>query len=356
MASVTIADVARLAGVSKTTVSRVVNGKAEVDELTAARVRRVVAETGYSPSARAVGLARGRTKTVGMLVPSLTWPWMAEVLQGAVDVLEVSGYGLLLYTMTRGEESLAQFAAQVSSNSFDGLLVIEPPSTIDYITGLHTAGLPVVLIDDRGSHPELPSVATTNEEGAVQAVEHLIGLGRRRLAMVSGPAVYGCTRERDAGFLGCASQHGLTVAEALVVEADFTEEGGYLAARVLLDSGEAFDGVFAHNDLMAVGVLRALREDGRGVPNEVAVIGFDDIPMAAHTEPPLTTIRQPSREMAATAARALLDRLAGGPEPGRIVLPTSLVCRRSAPEHVVAVPAPSVRAARRSPKSVQTGS
>ncbi len=331
----TIADVAQLAGVSKTTVSRVLNAKPDVDEVTAARVRRVVAETGYFPSARAVGLARGRTKTVGMLVPSLTWPWMADVLQGAVDALEVSGYGLLLYTMTRGEESLAQFAAQVSANSFDGLLVIEPPSTIDYITGLHAAGLPVVLIDDRGSHPEFPSVATTNRDGGVQAANHLLGLGCRRLAVVSGPSVYGCTQERDAGFLGSASEHGVDVADALMVEADFTEEGGFRATQGLLHSGQPFDGVFAHNDLMAVGVLRALRDAAQIVPDDVAVIGFDDIPMAAHTEPPLTTIRQPSREMAATAARGLLSRLEGGSEQGRVVLPTSLVIRRSAPEHAV---------------------
>src|SRR5215475_15214701 len=177
---ITIADVAARAKVSKTTVSRVLNGKGELDESTAARVRAVIEELGYVPSSRAVGLARGRTRVVGMLVPSLTWPWIAEVLQGAVDVLESESYGLLLFTCNRGEESMRQFATQVSAKSFDGLLVIEPENTIDYITDLHRRGLPVVLIDDRDYRPQFPSVATTNSDGAASAARHLLALGRHR--------------------------------------------------------------------------------------------------------------------------------------------------------------------------------
>ena len=157
---ITIADVAARAKVSKTTVSRVLNGKGELDESTAARVRKVIEELGYVPSSRAVGLARGRTRVVGMLVPSLTWPWIGEVLQGAVDVLETERYGLLLFTCNRGEESMRQFGAQVSAKSFDGLLVIEPEGTLDYIATLHARGLPVVLIDDRDIQPaQIPAWA-----------------------------------------------------------------------------------------------------------------------------------------------------------------------------------------------------
>src|SRR3954452_590241 len=181
---ITIADVAARAKVSKTTVSRVLNGKGELDESTAARVRKVIEELGYVPSARAVGLARGRTRVVGMLVPALTWPWMGEVLQGVVDVLETEGYGLLLFTCNRGEESMRQFASQVSASSFDGLLVIEPEGTMDYIEELHTRGLPVVLIDDRGHQPLFPSVATTNRNGAEDAAQHLFDQGRRNPVVV----------------------------------------------------------------------------------------------------------------------------------------------------------------------------
>jgi LacI family transcriptional regulator, galactose operon repressor len=332
---VTIAEVARRARVSKTTVSRVLNNKDDVDAATAIRVREVIAATGYTPSARAVGLARGRAETVGMLVPGLTWPWMGDVLQGVSDVLEARGYGLLLSTMNRGADSLAQFARHVSANAFDGLLVVEPPDTLSYVASLHESGLPVVMIDDRGHHPEFPSVATSNAEGAADAARHLLDIGRSRLAMISGPSQFGCTRDRTSGFRARLSDSGVRFDKRLLVEGDFTREGGHLAIRHLLDSGVAFDGVFTHNDLTAVGVLDGLRLAGRSVPDDVAVVGFDDISIAAHTQPALTTVRQPSREMGEAAAKLLLSRLSGEDLPeGPVVVPTSLVVRESAPARV----------------------
>jgi len=326
---VTIAEVAKRARVSKTTVSRVLNNKGDVDAETAIRVREVIAATGYTPSAGAVGLARGRTQTVGMLVPGLTWPWMGDVLQGVSDVLEARGYGLLLHTVNRGEDSLTQFARHVSANAFDGLLLVEPPDTLSYITSLHESGLPVVMIDDRGHHPGFPSVATSNHAGAAAAASHLTALGRTRLAMISGPVEFGCTRDRTAGFRTGA---GPAFSPDLVTEGDFTRGGGQAAIEELLARGLPFDGVFAHNDLMAVGVLDGLRAAGRAVPDEVAVIGFDDISIASHTQPALTTVRQPSREMGEAAAAMLLAHLAGGALPTEpLVVPTSLVVRESAP-------------------------
>ncbi|MFL6140309.1 MAG: LacI family DNA-binding transcriptional regulator [Labedaea sp.] len=329
---VTIAEVARRARVSKTTVSRVLNNKGDVDAATAIRVREVIAATGYAPSARAVGLARGRTQTVGMLVPSLTWPWIGDVLQGVADVLEAQGYGLLLNTVNRGADSLTQFARHVSANAFDGLLLIEPPEAMGYITTLHESGLPMVMIDDRGYHPGFPSVATSNREGARDAAAHLLAAGRTRLAMISGPTEFGCTRDRIAGFRVGLADAGVAFDERLLVEGDFTRQGGLAAIRQLLGSGVAFDGLFAHNDLTAVGVLDGLREIGRAVPGDVAIVGFDDIPVAAHVQPPLTTVRQPSREMGEAAAAMLLSHLAGDPLPDApLIVPTSLVIRDSAP-------------------------
>ncbi len=329
---VTIAEVARRARVSKTTVSRVLNNKGDVDASTAIRVREVIAATGYTPSAGAVGLARGRTQTVGMLVPGLTWPWMGDVLQGVADVLEARGYGLLLNTMNRGADSLTQFARHVSANAFDGLLLVEPPDTLSYITSLHESGLPVVMIDDRGHHPGFPSVATSNREGAADAAAHLVASGRRRIAMVTGPAAFGCTRDRTAGLREGLAGAGVAFDERLLVEGDFTRGGGQAAIEDLLASGARFDAVFAHNDLMAVGVLDGLQSAGRAVPGDVAVIGFDDISVAAHTRPALTTVRQPSREMGEAAATMLLDNLNGATLPATPqVVPTSLVIRDSAP-------------------------
>ncbi|MEH0843523.1 LacI family DNA-binding transcriptional regulator [Micromonospora sp. CPCC 205711] len=327
---ITIADVAARAGVSKTTVSRVLNGRGELDGATAARVRAVITELGYVPSARAVGLARGRTRVVGMLVPSLTWPWVGEVLQGAADVVETEGYGLLLSTCDRGDESMRRFASQVSAKSFDGLLVVEPEGTLDYLTTLHRRGLPVILIDDRGHQPGFPSVRTTNADGARAAATHLLALGRRRPLVVTGLRRFGCTRDRLAGFADGYADAGLPIDPDLVVEGDFTVECGRAAVQRLLAAGVPFDAVFAHNDLSAAGALHALRDAGREVPADVAVVGFDDLPLARHTHPPLTSVRQPLREMGAAAARALIAHFDGTPLPDHpTVIPTSFTVRGS---------------------------
>ncbi|MGQ4512561.1 substrate-binding domain-containing protein [Streptomyces sp. DW26H14] len=322
---VTIADVAREAGVSKTTVSRVINTRSEVDRATAARVRSVIGRLGYVPSSGAVGLARGTSRTLGMLVPSLTWSWIAEVLQGVVDTVEAAGYGLLLYTCNRGTESVERFASQVSARAFDGLLVVEPENTLDTIAAMHRGGLPVVLIDDRGRHPAFPSVVTTNHEGAAGAARHLRAGGRRWPLVITGPGHFPCVQDRLRGFASVLPEH-------IVAPGDFTERAGRDAVERHLAAGTPFDSVFAHNDLSAAGALRALRAAGRTVPDDVAVIGFDDLPMARHTEPPLTTVRQPAGLLGETAARMLLGHLGGVRAPDEpVVLPTDLVVRRSAP-------------------------
>jgi LacI family transcriptional regulator len=327
---ITIADVAARAGVSKTTVSRVLNGRGELDQETAARVRRVIEHLGYVPSARAVGLARGRTCIVGMLVPSLTWPWMGEVLQGVVDVVESAGYGLLLFTCNQGEESIRQFASQVSAQSFEGLLVIEPEGTLDYIADLHRGGLPVVLIDDRGHQRPFPSVATTNRSGGEAAARHLLELGRRRPLVITGIEAFGCTQQRLAGFAETYAAAGLPLEPQLVVEGDFTFDLGRTVVKGRIEAGIEFDAVFAHNDLSAGGAMKAIREAGRTVPDDVAVVGFDDIPYAAHTEPPLTTVHQPMREMGEAAARMLMSYFEGVPLPAAPnVIPTTLITRAS---------------------------
>ena len=327
---ITIADVAARAGVSKTTVSRVLNAKADLDERTAARVRKVIDELGYVPSSGAVGLARGRTRIVGVLVPSLTWPWMGDVLQGVVDAVEAKSYGLLLFTCNRGDESMRQFATQVSAKSFDGLLVIEPEGTLEYIAGLHAKGLPVVMIDDRGHQPMFPSVATTNRLGAEAAARHLLAMGRRHPAVVHGPERFGCTTERLDGFGQVYAEAGIPIPADRVVDGDFTFEAGRLAVKGLIDTGIGFDAVFAHNDLSAAGAIQALRDHGTAIPADVAVVGYDDIPLAAHTEPALTTVHQPLREMGGAAARMLLSYFEGTPAPEtRQVIPTTLVVRGS---------------------------
>ncbi|WP_103528834.1 LacI family DNA-binding transcriptional regulator [Streptomyces sp. SM12] len=329
---VTIADVARTAAVSKTTVSRVLNGKGEVDSTTAERVRGVIAELGYVPSSRAVSLARGNSRTLAILVPSLGWPWISQILQGVSDTVEAAGYGLLLFTCNRGEQSIAQFTSQVTARAFDGLLAIVPGDTLPILEHLHAQGLPAVVIDDQGQRPALPSVATTNVAGGAAAAHHLLDTGRLNPLVVAGPPQFGCVQDRLAGFRSVLRERGLPRPGALVVGSEFTVPSGQRAVERALAEGRRFDSVFALNDQTAVGALTALRAAGRSVPEDVAVIGFDDVPMASVADPQLTTVRQPIHRMGETAARMLLRHLDGTPlRPEPVVLPTELVVRASAP-------------------------
>ncbi len=320
-----------MAQVSKATVSRVLNNKPDVDPGTASRVREAIETLGYVPSTRAVALARGQAFCIGLLVPTLTWPLMLDVLRGVAEGVEMSGYGLMLYSMTRGEASLRDFTTQVvRARQIDGLIVVVPTLALDYLAQLHHDGLPMILVDDRGLKPGFPSVATTNYEGGVAAARHLVACGRRRVALINGPPDFGCNRDRVAGFAAGLAEAGLALETDLTRDSDFTEEGGAAMARSLLESGAPFDGLFVCNDQMALGAMQALRQAGRRIPDDVAVVGFDDIPTAAFTTPSLTTIRQPFYEMGLSAARLLVENLKGSPLPAApILLPTSLIVRGS---------------------------
>lgn len=327
---VTIAHVALRAGVSKATVSRVLNGKGETDAATAARVRRVVKELGYVPSARAVSLAKGRTGVVGVLAPNLTRPWIAQVMQGVVDAMASSGHGLMLFTRNVGDDSFQRFAGHVDANAFDGLLVIEPEETVPAVAKMVSAALPVVLISDREAGTGMPAVATGNRPGGRQAAEHLLALGRRRPLVVGGPDGYDCAAERVGSFTAAFAEAGFPVPAHAFFPGDYSGESGRVAVSSAVADGTEFDAVFAHNDLSASGVLQMLGHLGRSVPVDVAVVGFDDAGHAALTAPPLTAVHRPLREIGAEAARMLAVALAGGAVPDEPVeIANDLVVRNS---------------------------
>lgn len=217
----------------------------------------------------------------------------------------------------------------VPAGAVDGLALVIPPGMLDYIGRLAKRGVPVVVIDDRGHHPEFPTVGTTNVEGGRTATQHLVDLGRRRIAMLNGPLDYGCNRERLEGYRSALQQAGIRFDPRLVANGDFAEGGGASAMATLLESAPRLDAVFAANDLMAFGAIRALRNAGRRVPDDVAVVGFDDLPASALTHPPLTTVRQPLYEMGRTAAAMVISAVRGEAIQGRVELPTSLVVRGS---------------------------
>lgn len=326
----TINDIAKRVGLSKASVSRALNGKQDVDPETRKRVLKVAAQVGYVPSASARALSNGRSNCLGLLVPTLTWPWILEVLRGVAEEIERSGYSLILYTTSGGEDSEREFMSQVvPAGAVDGLALVIPLGMLEYIERLARGGLPIVVVDDRGHYPDLPTVATTNIEGGRSATLHLIERGRRRIAMLNGPHDFGCNRDRLEGYKSALQKAGLQFDPKLVVDSDFKESGGASAMTTLLAADPKLDAVFVANDVMAFGAMRALRNAGRRVPDDVAVVGFDDIPASAMTHPPLSTVRQPLYEMGRTAASMVMAAVRGESITKRIELPTSLVIRES---------------------------
>src|SRR5262249_52224073 len=335
-----IRDIARLAGVSSTTVSRVLNEKPDVDPLTRKRIERIVDEQRFVPSVAGAGLAGGRTGLIGVLVPSLTWAIMSPVLSGVTDVVEHTAYELVLYSLGRRRERGEIIRRIVDAKLIDGLIAIYPDvaaregDVVDedrpasrHLSQIHEQGFPIVVVDDQYVHDDLPWISSDNLQGAVDAVRHLIASGHRRIAHISGPEPYLCSRERLAGYRAALREAQLPHDPQLEVVGDFTPSGGRAASARLFALPAPPTAIFAANDDMAYGVLAEVRQRGLRVPKDVAVVGFDDAGPSAHTHPPLTSVRQPfldTGRQAATALVTLVDALrtpmAGGSRwsrPGR---------------------------------------
>lgn len=351
----TIEDIARLADVSRTTVSRVLNHRPDVDRETRARVLRVIDDHGYIPSLTAAGLAGGRNRLIGMLLPVFTWPIVADLIRGITDMLKQTSYELVLYTFD--DEDLDRdrrvvinrlLATQLAA----GFLAVFPgPQLSAQLTELFHQGVPVVIIDDQ-QEQTTPWVRADNVTGAYTAVRHLTRLGHRRIAHIQGPSAYLVSRDRHQGYLRALAEAGIAPDPALILEGDFLPQSGYTCAQQLLAQppDRRPTAVFASADQMAYGVLRAAEEHHLAVPQDLAVVGFDDDAPSAHVHPPLTTVHQPSTEMGREGIRLLLaalhesDDLDAHPDatPSRdameqsvtkrseqILLPTTLVVRAS---------------------------
>ncbi|MEV0841899.1 LacI family DNA-binding transcriptional regulator [Actinocatenispora sera] len=331
MARVTIAQVAAAAGVSKATASRALNDHPDVGAGAVERVRAAARSLGFVPSASAVRLARGSQRTVGLLVSSLAWPWMLQVLGGVAAEAEARDFTLVLHTLSRGERSLTSFLHQVEGNAIDGIVAIEPPGGLTELTELHQRrGFPIVMIDYRVRRPRFPSVATTNERGGYDVARHLAETGARRIGVITGPPQYTFCAERDRGWRRALTEHGIDLRDDLVLRTDMSDRQSYDAAGELLAREPRLDAVLAVGDVVALAVLRRLRETGVRVPDDIAVVGFDDIPAAALAVPPLTTVRQPMYAMGQAAVRLLIDLIGGAAVPDEPLLtPTQLIVRES---------------------------
>ncbi len=326
--------VAKQAGVSRSTVSRVVNEDPNVSEETRARVLAVIKKLNYQPNAAARGLAAGRTRVLGLVIPMtvsalFTDPYFPLLIQGVASATSARDHSVMLW-LAEPEYERRTIRQVLHNGMIDGVLVASQRVDDPVIDALVKSELPFVLIGRHPSNAQVSYVDVDNVTSAREGVAYLLRLGRRRIATITGPKNMIAGSDRLEGYLAAIRGLGMTPDPELIMESDFTEEGGYIAAQRLLRC--SFDGLFAASDAMAAGALRAFAENGRRVPEEIAVVGFDDMPFAARTVPPLTTVRQPIRSAGSVAAEMLMELIKHpGTQPRRILLPTELVMRGSTP-------------------------
>ncbi|WP_312807689.1 LacI family DNA-binding transcriptional regulator [Comamonas sp.] len=320
-----IKDVARLAGVSVTTVSHVLNKTRSVLPATQERVLEAVQTLGYVPSAVARSLKTQATHTIGMLVPDNSNPYFAELVRAVEDACFAAGYALLLCNTDNDAGRQQVYLDVLSQKRVDGLIVASTSDDALMSQHLVQTALPMVLIDRAIAGLERPCVQTDHVQGGMLATQHLMALGRKRIACVAGPQDLQSSEQRVQGWRQALQLVGLP--SDLLMHGDFTVNGGYVAMQRLLHDGGANrpTAVFACNDLMAMGALRAVHEAGLQVPRDVAVVGYDDIELASYTQPALTTVAQPTRAMAQQALAWLLERIQAGRSSGPAAAATQML-------------------------------
>jgi LacI family transcriptional regulator len=329
----TLEDIARMSGVSRSTVSRVINEDQNVSETTRRKVWEVIQNSNFQPNLAARGLAVGRTQVLGLVIPMavtsvFTDPYFPLLIQGISSACNPRGYSIMLWLADPDFEQ--QMASQILYNNLiDGVIVASAVLDDPIVAALiHDQKVPFIMVGRNLIDAPVNYVDIDNRQGAAQAVEHLLRLGYERVATLTGPQTMVAGVDRFQGYLDGLARFRRPVNPHLVQSGEFSETGGYEAMKALLFHQP--DAVFVASDMMAVGAMRAIHEARLKIPDDVALIGFDDIPAAAHTNPPLTTVRQPITRLGAVAAEMLIDIIQNPPAaPRRTILPTELVIRQS---------------------------
>jgi LacI family transcriptional regulator len=327
----TIAEIAAKAGVSIPTVSRVLNNRPDVAPATRERVEQVITESGFIRSRVRNVLRKDSSGIVDMLVPDLANSYSVEIVRGVEEVLERTALRLALSFTHDALPFEQRWLAKVIDGATDGAILVLAQGQLDRLYMLSRNKIPFVVVDHRGElGPDVPSVGATNWLGGRQATEHLLSLGHRRIAIISGDAALPCSRDRIAGYRAVLEEAGIPVDPALIRPGAFAQQTGYEQTCALLDLPEPPTAIFAGSDAQAMGVYAALRARGLDVPHSMSVVGFDDVPVASLITPALTTVRQPLMEMGRAATTMLLRLIAEEPlDSKRVELTTTLVARES---------------------------
>ena len=328
----TIKEIAALAGVSRSTVSRVLNEHPDVSAKTRQQVSQVIAETGFSPNPIARSLSSQKSGIIGLVIPLTIRslfedPFFPRFIQGISQSCNAHDYTLSLFLFHSQEEEAKLYPRIARRQLLDGVIVAASQSENLLVPQLVASQIPFVM-HGRHEDPGVSFVQVDNVNGATRAVTHLIRRGCRRIATITGRMDSLSAVDRKQGYLIALWDRGYPIDEKLIIAGDFTEMSGYEAMQRLL--AHKPDAVFVASDTMALGALRALREAKISVPKDIALVGFDDLPHAATADPPLTTVRQPIRRAGALAVETLIDIMYNGLEPTRrIIMPTELVIRVS---------------------------
>jgi LacI family transcriptional regulator len=323
-----LADIAAEAGVSLPTVSKVVNGHADVAAATRARIEQLLGERNY----RHPGMRAGRRSgLIDVVFNGLDSPWAVEILRGVEEWCSAHGLGAAVSAVRHGSARPASWTSALASHDTDGVLLVLSEVTAEQLRQLSEDDIPLVVVDPANIlEPDLASVGATNWAGGMAATDHLISLGHTRIAAIGGPADYLCSRARLDGYRSALERAGVRYDPALIRHGDFQYEGGFACGGELLDAGDPPTAIFAGSDQQALGVFEAARQRGLRIPQDLSVVGFDDLPMGRWVSPPLTTVRQPLAEMGRVAAEMLGTLIEGLPLASRRVeLATELVVRAS---------------------------
>jgi LacI family transcriptional regulator len=330
---VTIVDIAREVGVSHATVSRVLNGHEGVKPATRQRVLDAVERLGYVANLQARRLAGGRSHVIGLIVSGLTNGYTNQLLEGIEIAVSETDYDLLLYSSisrTRRRIHESSYVDRLINGLADGLLIISPFFPEAYIERLEQHNFPYVLVDHSDQRGNRPVIYATNHQGAREATEYLTQLGHRRIGFITGWQLHPSTSERLEGYKAALAAHGLVFDAALVRQGDFLTEGGYRAGLELLTLPDAPTAIFASSDDMAIGVMDAARQLHLRIPDDISIVGFDDIHQASLVYPKLTTVSQSLSQTGAAALNMLVDYIENPQSPRRQhAVATRLVIRDS---------------------------